>query len=59
MYTVYSQKPPETVSEVVNLKNFQGSMALDPPSFGMLPHAIISPLWEEILQKSCSLQGNL
>ena len=46
---MWSQKPPETVSEVVNLKFFMGEHALRPLSLVMLPHIRISPLYEKIL----------
>ena len=46
---MWSQKPPETVSEVVNVKFFMGKHAPRPPSLGKLLHAKISPLCEKIL----------
>ena len=46
---MWSQKPPETVSVIVNFKIFQGEQVPRPPSFGKLPHARISPFYEKIL----------
>ncbi len=46
---VWSQKPPETVSEVVNFNNFLGEYAPRPPTLGTVLRARISPLYKKIL----------
>ena len=40
---MWSQKPPEAASDVINKKNVLGCMPPVPPHLSMLPLAIISP----------------
>ena len=54
---MWSQEPPETVSEVVNLKMFLGGgHAPRPPRLGMFTHAVYYchsyiPPWEKNLTR--------